>query len=433
MEEDNMSVKRGVLVVLIACITMLASAGNPQIRARAQALPPPQGATPLGVTIPYPGRLSDEAGQPVADGLYDLAFALYEAEKSGEPLWMETEEGVTVQGSSFTALLGSTNPITQETLDDSERWLAVAVRGPGEAEFTALTPRQRLSAASSVGSVSAASGMTCAHDHWGETWEGAGTGLMLKDTVHGGSASLPGFESGVFGSSTYFDGVRGFSYDDGRGVYGHSIYGTGVRGSSSSSWGVEAEGGGDTSPYDKLGDLVLAGDRGEIFTFGQSLGLYSNGNAFVFLDDDNNDSNSAFKIFNGNDVVVHEIREDGTKSAIVQTASYGQRAVYTMESPEVWLEDFGTASLINGRATVTIEPIFAETANVEMDYHVFFAPLGDCKGLYVAAKTPVSFEVRELGGGTANVGFDYRIVAKRQGLESIRLEAPTGLAGHAGK
>jgi hypothetical protein len=56
-----------------------------------------------------------------------------------------------------------------------------------------------------------------------------------------------------------------------------------------------------------------------------------------------------------------------------------------------------------------------------MDYHVFLTPNGDCKGLYVAQKLPTSFVVRELGGGTASIAFDYRIMAKRKGYEQIRL------------
>jgi hypothetical protein len=40
----------------------------------------------------------------------------------------------------------------------------------------------------------------------------------------------------------------------------------------------------------------------------------------------------------------------------------------------------------------------------------------------VANKTPTGFEVRELGGGSADVSFDYRIVAHRLGFEEARLE-----------
>ncbi len=95
-----------------------------------------------------------------------------------------------------------------------------------------------------------------------------------------------------------------------------------------------------------------------------------------------------------------------------------------IESPEVWFEDFGTGQLVNGQATVTIEPIFLETINTDQPYHVFVTPLGDCSGLYVTNKTATSFDVRELGGGTSNVEFDYRIAAKRLGFEDLRLEQP---------
>src|ERR1019366_8679796 len=63
---------------------------------------------------------------------------------------------------------------------------------------------------------------------------------------------------------------------------------------------------------------------------------------------------------------------------------------------------------------------FAQTVNSGVEYHVFLTPKGDCKGLYVTNETTDGFEVRELGGGTANIAFDYRIVARRKGYETIR-------------
>jgi hypothetical protein len=102
-----------------------------------------------------------------------------------------------------------------------------------------------------------------------------------------------------------------------------------------------------------------------------------------------------------------------SKSRMVET--------YAMQSPENWIEDFGSASLANGIATVAIDPAFAETVSASADYHVFLTPNGDSKGLYVTAKSATSFEVRESGGGTSTLAFDYRIVAKRLGHESERL------------
>jgi len=96
-------------------------------------------------------------------------------------------------------------------------------------------------------------------------------------------------------------------------------------------------------------------------------------------------------------------------------------SLYAMQSAENWFEDAGSGQLSNGSARVVLDPTFAETVNTGVDYHVFLTPNGDCKGLYVSQKTPTSFEVHELGGGTSNIAFDYRIMAKRSGYENVRL------------
>jgi hypothetical protein len=111
----------------------------------------------------------------------------------------------------------------------------------------------------------------------------------------------------------------------------------------------------------------------------------------------------------------------GTKSAVVQLPDQRWVRLYAVESPENWFEDFGSGQLASGRATIELDPTFAETVSAAGDYHVFLTPNGDSRGLYVTAKSATSFEVREQGGGASNVGFDYRIVAKRRGYEDVRL------------
>jgi hypothetical protein len=112
----------------------------------------------------------------------------------------------------------------------------------------------------------------------------------------------------------------------------------------------------------------------------------------------------------------------GTKSAVVPVDK-GAHSVklYAVESPKNWFEDVGSGHLSNGAAIVNLDHTFAQTVNTGVEYHVFLTPKGDCKGLYVANETRSSFEVRELGGGTANIGFDYRIMAARKGYENVRL------------
>ena len=109
------------------------------------------------------------------------------------------------------------------------------------------------------------------------------------------------------------------------------------------------------------------------------------------------------------------------KSIVPSKDGARQLETYSVQSAENWIEDYGSARLTNGSATVTVESAFADTVNTGIEYHVFLTPGGDCKGLYVTNKTPTSFEVHELGGGLSTIPFDYKIVAKRNGLESQRL------------
>jgi hypothetical protein len=116
----------------------------------------------------------------------------------------------------------------------------------------------------------------------------------------------------------------------------------------------------------------------------------------------------------------------GSQSAIVPVDGGSHKvAVYAIEGSESWFEDAGSAQLSDGEAIVNLEPIFGKTVNTEMEYHVFLTPNGDCRGLYVSRKSSTSFEVRELGGGTSSIAFDYRIMAKRKGYEGIRLADKT--------
>jgi hypothetical protein len=118
----------------------------------------------------------------------------------------------------------------------------------------------------------------------------------------------------------------------------------------------------------------------------------------------------------------------GSKSAVVPVDGGARKvALYAVESPENWFEDFGSGQLSNGVVTIFLEPTFQQTVNPGADYHVFLTSNGDSRGLYVTQKTATSFEVREQGGGTSSIAFDYRIVGRRKGYEQIRLADKTQL------
>lgn len=184
----------------------------------------------------------------------------------------------------------------------------------------------------------------------------------------------------------------------------------------------------ELSPDIVLGseDGILASDPDYIHG---DMTIISNDEFWIQLDADDN-SGSEFRVINGEGDVVHRITEQGEKSAILRTASYGQRAVYSLESPEIWLEDFGSGSLLDGSAEIAFEPVFAETVNRNPDFHVFLTPV--CQEpaiLFVTGKTTTGFSVRgvTLEGRPASCDFDYRITAKRLGLEDVRLQEIKGV------
>jgi len=117
-----------------------------------------------------------------------------------------------------------------------------------------------------------------------------------------------------------------------------------------------------------------------------------------------------------------DIYAEGTKYAVVPMEDGTRRKLTCIESPEIWFEDFGSGQLTNGAAVVEIEPLFLQTVSTQYEYHVFLTPEGDCHGLFVSDKSESSFVVTELQSGSSNIRFSYRIVAKRRGYETERLE-----------
>jgi len=86
-----------------------------------------------------------------------------------------------------------------------------------------------------------------------------------------------------------------------------------------------------------------------------------------------------------------------------------------VSAPESLFQDYGTGTLVNGRATITIDPLLSEHILVDKKHplKVFVQLEGDCNGVYVTNKSATGFEVVELANGTSNVAFSYSIVASR--------------------
>jgi len=112
----------------------------------------------------------------------------------------------------------------------------------------------------------------------------------------------------------------------------------------------------------------------------------------------------------------YKIIGTGTVSTIVDGLQANEKkTMFAAEAPEVLFEDYGTGQLVNGTATIQIDPIFSRNIYVsdEKPLKVFIQLEGDCNGVFVTNKSATSFTVKELQGGTSNVSFSWHIVANR--------------------
>jgi hypothetical protein len=221
--------------------------------------------------------------------------------------------------------------------------------------------------------------------------------------VFGYAVATTGISYGVYGWSDSTAGTGVYGHGFANGVYGatSSGGGRGVYGWASSTagsgWGVY----GQSYSTDGIGVSGVANA-----STGFALGVYGMTN-----------STGGYGVY-----YVGGLAGTGTKSAIVDTQDYGWRTLYAMESPQNWFEDFGQATLTAGEVVVPIDPIFAQTVNLQRPYHVFLTPQDGFCSLYVTDKSSSSFTVRALEGAGCEIAFDYRIIAPRRDYEDMRLK-----------
>jgi hypothetical protein len=237
---------------------------------------------------------------------------------------------------------------------------------------------------------------------------GSGNALFAEaytaDAVHGLKADVGSITAGVFGINGYHSGIYAKAVS--AGVWGD----TGVAGTNT-LWNAGVNGTADNG----FGGMFLNNTTSWPTVYAHN---YATGGATgLFKVLMAGDENGTCGIGSGGD-----LNCTGRVKALV-TVGAGKRTVetYSVQSPENWMEDFGSGKLVRGVAQIAIDPAFAETVSATADYHVFLTPRGDSKGLFVINATAAGFEVRESGGGTSSLAFDYRIVARRRGYESERL------------
>jgi len=164
-------------------------------------------------------------------------------------------------------------------------------------------------------------------------------------------------------------------------------------------------------------------------SFGMDLRALSSGGAFLRMNEVDGGpmliaGMSGLTLHNSNGfVTISYNRQTGTKNAVVTTENHGRRLLYNEESTEVWFTDYGSGRLEGGTARIELDPIFLETVVVDEEHPIkVFVTLTAASMPVWVEKGADHFVVHEQLEGTSDATFDYRVVAKRRGLEDARLE-----------
>jgi hypothetical protein len=272
-----------------------------------------------------------------------------------------------------------------------------------------------------------------------------GANAGLHGTTLGAPVAPPEF-CGVYGQGGPGTGVLGTTFSAESAVHGIGSGGsTGVKGESTSGMGVL----GTIPAASSLNGIAVYGlndssyvgsgpGAGGFGVYGLSakghglVGATSAAGAGAVVGATNGVAGAYAGVFYGPMVVTGSFAVVGSKSAAVPHPDGSHRLLYSVESPESWFEDFGEAQLVNGKASVTIDPDFAAVVDLA-SYHVFITDHAR-QHLSVIERTRIGFtveadlEIAALKGkdecelmGT----FSWRVVAKRKDIAGERLARVT--------
>lgn len=386
-------------VVLAVSLTSAQDPGTPLGGA-------PEGGDAVDATdsiVPIQGRLTSASGVPL-NGNYRITASLYTVASGGTALCSDTHT-VSVTNGLFKMNMRN---CTGANINGQQLYLGIKVGADNE-----MTPRQGIYPVPYAWSLRPGARIVDSKDYpdFILQVQNTGSGWAIQASTNGHTA-IEGWNSnaaagkwGVWGGSANGIGVEGRSQGtSGFGVFGYASATTGttygVAGQSDSPNGIAVYG------RNRATSGLTIGVQGRIDSPDGWAGFFatSAGNGvYVSVPAGKTGLNVA----------------GGTKSAVVR-AEGGSRLLYSEESTGVWFTDYGFGRLQNGVATIAIDPLFAQTVNLNEPYHVFVQPYGDAY-LYVANRAPTGFEVR-LHDGDPNAEFSYRIVARRLGYETTQLE-----------
>lgn len=181
-------------------------------------------------------------------------------------------------------------------------------------------------------------------------------------------------------------------------------------------------GNGIAASGNNLGIINFAGGSGGTFN-GQTVGVYGIANSSAnntwggYFSNAASGAGNSYAYVGGKTSLGtnRKIEGNGTVNTIVKDLQGNLVTLTCPEAPEILFEDYGVGQMVNGKAHIDLDPIFAKnvTINEKHPLRVFIQLEGDCNGVYVTNKTSSGFDVVELNNGKSNVKFVYHVVANR--------------------
>jgi hypothetical protein len=384
----------GLLLALTIGVTQAQGPGNAPLRADLSAQI--TGGPPMTDSFTYQGYLED-GGAP-ANGYYDFDINIWDAETLGTQIASCTTlalDNVYATGGVFTFHLQPDQPM-DVVFSGAGRWLQVKVRPHATPTWTTL-PRQPITATPYAWSLRPGANIegeindailylsnTYNTNTYGPALHAeseAPTSPTIAGYHNGDGPGIYGYTDGAYPAVEGMHGGSGFALVNGTGVWGHAgnTSGIGVVGVqttySPSDTGLWRPGG---LFGGRNGVIGISKENGGYGVYGQnqsasgdySIGIYgesssATGWAGYFW---NGVGNGLY--VSGASGKVGLTVAGGSKNAVVATDG-GSHLLYSEESSEVWFSDYGFGQLHEGKAVVTIDPLFAQTVNLAEPYHVF--------------------------------------------------------------
>ncbi len=260
---------------------------------------------------------------------------------------------------------------------------------------------------------------TCMGVSGSSTHEGTGSAyggnFSASGDGTGHKVGVSGSGTGPTGSSNQGTGVLGLGFHYGQGdAYGGTF--SSLAFGSGKSYGVRGNGSGSDDTV--FGVYGSGSSSGSAHAYGV-YGISSGGHGGYFRNQNNNYYALTAWNTTGSGATIRGlyVQGHGVATGGWQTFLNEDNTGFSLTSSDMELVASGSASLVDGKASITFESAFQNAISKDVVLKVIVTPTAYCNGVYVSDKSTSGFTVAELAEGKSNATFDWIAIGRVQGYE----------------